>query len=244
MLCKVSGAISWHNGLIKGVKIDHLHKYGPGTRFGASPAGTDCDVCVSHLSFRFSSALELFWRYTTPPFLKYSFRRVMLQLEFQESKCKRERRVTETHRRCTCSVHARWRSDLQTLTVQETRLFCSSTVASLLFLKYFFRRAMLQLEFGWSKPDEWHSEQSEMETRKTAFCSSETLKSYYAGDWPTVTGCPVSNPGKQKLCKWSIAAVASWEKFWAMILLNLPLNFNKKLEKLQHFHWKSSKRPE
>ena len=30
--------------------------------------------------------------------------------------------------------------------------------------------------------------------RKTAFCSSETLKSY-AGDWPTVTGCPVSNPG-------------------------------------------------
>ena len=41
---------------------------------------------------------------------------------------------------------------------------------------------------------ESHSEQSEMETRKTAFCSSETLKSY-AGDWPTVTGCPVSNPG-------------------------------------------------
>ena len=39
-----------------------------------------------------------------------------------------------------------------------------------------------------------HSEQSETETRKTAFCSSETLKSY-AGDWPTVTGCPVSKPG-------------------------------------------------
>ena len=49
--------------------IDHLHNYGPGMRFGASPAGTDCDVCVSHLRFRFSSALELFfWRYTTPRF--------------------------------------------------------------------------------------------------------------------------------------------------------------------------------
>ena len=41
---------------------------------------------------------------------------------------------------------------------------------------------------------ESHSEQSEKETRKTAFCSSETLKSY-AGDWPIVTRCPVSNPG-------------------------------------------------
>ena len=54
--------------------IDHLRNYGLGTMFGASPAGTDCDVCVSPLSFRFSSALELFWRYTTSPFLKYSFR--------------------------------------------------------------------------------------------------------------------------------------------------------------------------
>ena len=47
---------------------------------------------------------------------------------------------------------------------------------------------------GQSPAYESHSEQSETETRKTAFCSSETLKSY-AGDWPTVTGCPVSNPG-------------------------------------------------
>ena len=38
--------------------IDHFHNYGPGTRFGASPARISCDVCVSHLSFRFSSALE------------------------------------------------------------------------------------------------------------------------------------------------------------------------------------------
>ena len=32
-----------------------------------------------------------------------------------------------------------------------------------------FRRALLQLEFGSSKTDELHSEQSETETRKTAF---------------------------------------------------------------------------
>ena len=39
-------------------RIDHLHNYGLGTRFGASPARIGCDVCVSHLSFRFSSTLE------------------------------------------------------------------------------------------------------------------------------------------------------------------------------------------
>ena len=39
-------------------KIDHLHNYGPGTRFGASQARFGCVVCVSHWSFRFSSALE------------------------------------------------------------------------------------------------------------------------------------------------------------------------------------------
>ena len=38
--------------------IDHLHNYGPGTRFGASQARFGCVVCVSHWSFRFSSALE------------------------------------------------------------------------------------------------------------------------------------------------------------------------------------------
>ena len=47
---------------------------------------------------------------------------------------------------------------------------------------------------GQSPAHELHSEQSETETRKTAFCSSKTLKSC-AGDWPTVTVCPVSNPG-------------------------------------------------
>ena len=39
-------------------KIDHLHNYGPGTRFGASQARFGCVVCVSQWSFRFSSALE------------------------------------------------------------------------------------------------------------------------------------------------------------------------------------------
>ena len=47
---------------------------------------------------------------------------------------------------------------------------------------------------GQSPAHESHTEQFETETRKTAFCWSETLKSY-AGDWPTVAGCPVSNPG-------------------------------------------------
>ena len=60
-------------------------------------------------------------------------------------------------------------------------------------LKYSLRRAMLQLEFRRSKPDESHSEQSKTETRRTAFCSSETLKSH-AGDGPAAAECPVSNP--------------------------------------------------
>ena len=33
----------------RGWTIDHLHNYGPGTRFGPSPARIGCDVCVSHL---------------------------------------------------------------------------------------------------------------------------------------------------------------------------------------------------
>ena len=44
-------------------------------------------------------------------------------------------------------------------------------------LKCSLRRAMLQLEFRWSKPDEKHPKQSKTETRKTAFRSSKTLKS-------------------------------------------------------------------
>ena len=57
--------------------------------------------------------------------------------------------------------------------------------------KYSFTRAMLQLEFGESKPDESQSEQSITETRKAASCSSETLN---AGNGPAAAGCPVSNP--------------------------------------------------
>ena len=47
---------------------------------------------------------------------------------------------------------------------------------------------------GQSPAHDSHSEQSETETRKTAFSSTETLKSF-AGDWPTVTDAPVSNSG-------------------------------------------------
>ena len=46
------------NGFFSSKTIDHLHNYGPGTRFGALLARIGCDVCVSHLSFRFSSTLE------------------------------------------------------------------------------------------------------------------------------------------------------------------------------------------
>ena len=47
-----------HGSFFHSKGIDHLHNYGPGTRFGASQARFGCVVCVSHWSFRFSSALE------------------------------------------------------------------------------------------------------------------------------------------------------------------------------------------
>ena len=59
--------------------------------------------------------------------------------------------------------------------------------------KYSFRRAMLQLEFGESKPEVSQLEHSITETRKAASCSSETLRSN-AGSGPAAAGCPVSNP--------------------------------------------------
>ena len=60
-------------------------------------------------------------------------------------------------------------------------------------LKYSLTRALLHIKFRLSKPEESHSEKSETETRKTAFYSSETLKSH-ADDGPAAAGCPVSNP--------------------------------------------------
>ena len=55
---RVVAAISTGNCNCSGGQkgIDHLHNYGLG--FGASPARIGCDVCVSHLSFRFPSTLE------------------------------------------------------------------------------------------------------------------------------------------------------------------------------------------
>ena len=76
--------------------------------------------------------------------------------------------------------------------VQEARLF-PHLLGLFFLLKYSFRRAMLQPEFGESKPDESQSEQSIAETRKAASCSSETLKSN-ADSEPAGAGCPVSNP--------------------------------------------------
>ena len=55
--------------------------------------------------------------------------------------------------------------------------FFSRLLGLFFLLKCSFRRAMLQLELGESKPEESQSEQSKTETRKAASCSSETLKS-------------------------------------------------------------------
>ena len=71
--------------------------------------------------------------------------------------------------------------------------FFSRLLGLFFLLKYSFRRAMLQLEFGESKPEESQSEQCITETRKAASCSSETLESN-AGSGPAAAGCPVSNP--------------------------------------------------
>ena len=60
-------------------------------------------------------------------------------------------------------------------------------------LKCSFRQAMLELEFGESKPEESQSQQLITETRKAASCSSETLKSN-AGSGPAAARCSVSNP--------------------------------------------------
>ena len=71
-------------------------------------AGTDCDVCVSHLSFRFSSALELFEAVHNTPFTQVLFQTSNAQtgcVEFRESKFKREGSYLEQSWRHTGGVH-------------------------------------------------------------------------------------------------------------------------------------------
>ena len=120
-------------------------------------------------------------------FLKYSFRGAMLQLEFRESKSKPEEshfEQSQSHRRyAECTVGG---DDVWTLTTDETRLSCRSTVADF-SSKVLSETGMLQLEFRWSQPNEKHPKQSKTETRKTAFRSWKTLKSY-AGRWRTGRG--------------------------------------------------------
>ena len=60
-------------------------------------------------------------------------------------------------------------------------------------LKYSRRRAMLQLEFRWSKPDKKQPKQSRTETRKQRFARRKHWN-HDAGDGPAAAGCPVSNP--------------------------------------------------
>ena len=73
--------------------------------------------------------------------------------------------------------------------VQEARLFRIPVYLAsfFFFLKFSFRRAMLQLEFGESKPDESQSEQSITEMRKAASCSSETRLFCGRSSWRDAT---------------------------------------------------------
>ena len=82
-------------------------------------------------------------------FLKYSFRRAMLQLEFRESnKSKPEEshfEQSQRHRRyVACTVGG---DDVWTLTTHETRLSRDVELWPIFLLKYSLRRAMLRLEF-------------------------------------------------------------------------------------------------
>ena len=149
-------------------------------------------------------------------FLKYSFRRAMLQLEFRESKSKPEESHFEQSPEVRVVYYGRWRC---------TDTYHSRNSAFLPFncglfflLKYSMRGAMLQLEFRWSKPDEKHPKQSETETRKTAFRSSKTLKSY-AGDGPAAAGCPVSNPDNN--CANGLLHKKIQRKSWSNVPLKL-----------------------
>ena len=59
-----------------------------------------------------------------------------------------------------------------------------------------------------------YTEQSNSETRKTAFCSSETLK-LDAGDGPAAAGCPVSNPDNNGACAhYVMVSKFQWKPFW------------------------------
>ena len=83
-------------------------------------------------------------------FLKYSFRRAMLQLEFRESKSKPEEshfefEQSQRHRRYVACTGGG--DDVWTLTTHETRLSRDVQLWPIFLLKYSLRPAMLQLEF-------------------------------------------------------------------------------------------------
>ena len=102
---------------------------------GKAPGGVHATQCVCemtterYLAFKRLGFLE---QQTTVSsfFLKYSFRRAMLQLEFRESESKPEESHSEQsqrHRRyAVCTVGG---DDVWTLTTHETRLSSRSTVA-------------------------------------------------------------------------------------------------------------------
>ena len=81
------------------------------------------------------------------------------------------RTVTETllthHARGVRGVHGRWRC-VDTYHARNSA-FLLFNCGLFFLLKYSLRRAVLQLEFRWSKPDEPHSEQSKPVRQQTAF---------------------------------------------------------------------------
>ena len=110
-------------------------------------------------------------------------------LQRQRSKVCAESADRAANTRCTLGQHAVWvwgDDVIGDKPIQEARLSLR-LLGLFLLLKYSFRRVMLQLEFGESKPDESQSEQFITETRKAArSCSSKTLKSTQIADrpWP------------------------------------------------------------
>ena len=107
------------------------------------------------------------------------------RLQGKRSKVRAGDQATNTRCVCEVTVNVSWDSS-------STSAFFPFTWP-LFLLRYSFRQAMLELEFGESKPKELQSEQLIAETRKAGSCSSETLKSN-AGSRPAAAGCPVSNP--------------------------------------------------
>ena len=129
-------------------------------------------------SFRFSSALEFFLAVHNTPFLKYSFRRVMLQLEVRQSRCKREGSHVEqswSHPGGTHAVCMQVGNLIYRHLPFKKLGFYAVQLGPLLFLKYFFSDEQCS-NFSLDDPNPINRTVRNGD-KKTDFCSSKTLKS-------------------------------------------------------------------